>query len=103
MTFMIVMMNSLTMISAMNNYLYLSNQTYKELEEYTKIYKIESIILDKVKCMLLREEELIDFNIDDYYVEIYGNDNNYSLYVDNLIIDINIKDKMIISFETKII
>ena len=85
----------------MNNYLYLSNNAYKELEEYLDIFEKESIILDKFKCLLLKEEEIYDFSVNGYYVDVIKNDNTYVLLFDGLTIELLTKDKMIMSYQLK--
>ena len=89
------------MIIAMNNYLYLSNKTYKELEEYIDVFEKESIVIDKFKCLLLQEEEIDDFSINGNNVNVYKNNNEYTLLFDGLILQLFTKDKMIMSYQLK--
>lgn len=89
------------MIIAMNNYLYLSNKTYKELEEYIDIFEKESIVIDRFKCLLLREEEIDDFSVNGNSVNVYKNNNEYTLLFDNLTLQLFTKDKMIMSYQLK--
>ena len=89
------------MIIAMNNYLYLSSKTYKELEEYIDIFEKESIIIDKFKCLLLQEEEIDDFSINGNNVNVYKNNNEYTLLFDGLTLQLFTKDKMIMSYQLK--
>ena len=89
------------MIIAMNNYLYLSNKTYKELEEYIDIFEKESIVIDKFKCLLLQEEEIDDFSVNGNNVNVYKNDNEYTLLFDGLTLQLFTKDKMIMSYQLK--
>ena len=89
------------MIIAMNNYLYLSNKTYKELEEYIDIFEKESIVIDKFKCLLLQEEEIDDFSVNGNNVNVYKNNNEYTLLFDDLILQLFTKDKMIMSYQLK--
>lgn len=86
---------------AMNNYLYLSNKTYKELEEYIDIFEKESIVIDRFKCLLLREEEIDDFSVNGNSVSVYKNNNEYTLLFDNLTLQLFTKDKMIMSYQLK--
>lgn len=85
----------------MNNYLYLSNKTYKELEEYIDIFEKESIVIDRFKCLLLREEEIDDFSVNGNSVNVYKNNNEYTLLFDNLTLQLFTKDKMIMSYQLK--
>lgn len=89
------------MIIAMNNYLHLSNKTYKELEEYIDIFEKESIVIDKFKCLLLQEEEIDDFSINGNNVNVYKNNNEYTLLFDGLTLQLFTKDKMIMSYQLK--
>ena len=85
----------------MNNYLYLSNKTYKELEEYIDVFEKESIVIDKFKCLLLQEEEIDDFSVNGNNVNVYKNNNEYTLLFDDLILQLFTKDKMIMSYQLK--
>ena len=89
------------MIIAMNNYLYLSNKTYKELEEYIDVFEKESIVIDKFKCLLLQEEEIDDFSVNGNNVNVYKNNNEYTLLFDGLTLQLFTKDKMIMSYQLK--
>ena len=85
----------------MNNYLYLSNKTYKELEEYIDVFEKESIVIDKFKCLLLQEEEIDDFSVNGNNVNVYKNNNEYTLLFDGLTLQLFTKDKMIMSYQLK--
>lgn len=92
------MCSLLSVIAAKSDYLYKANEVYYNLHEYEDTFNYEVQILSYVKCMLLKSEELSDFDIDGTYVTVYETSSGYELLFDEYTMDIEVYDKQIIDF-----
>lgn len=89
------------MIVAKSDYIFNANNVYYNLNKHLDVFKLEANIINYAKCVLLRNEELDDFIIDNTYVDVYNNSNGYDLYFDEYILSIEVYDKQIIDLKLK--
>lgn len=82
----------------MNSYLMLSNNTYYELEKYQETFSLEAKILEKFKCLILKEE-INDFYIEGNEIKVFKEDDKYYLSFNNQVLEVLVKDKMIFDFK----
>lgn len=82
-----------------SDYIYSSNEVYSNLSTYEDEFSKQAKVISSFKCMLLRNEEVEDFIIDGIYVSVFNNDDSAILYFDDYVLDVDIKDKMIIDYD----
>ena len=92
------MCSLLSVIAAKSDYLYKANEVFYNLQEYEDTFNYEAQILSYVKCILLRNEELDDFDINGIYVSVYDTSSGYELLFDTYTMEIEVYDKQIVDF-----
>lgn len=95
------MCTMMTVILAKSDYLKTANDVYYNLQENEKIFESEAIVLNYIKCMIIRNEEIDDFYVDGIYVNVYENSNGYELYFEDYVMNIDVYDKQIINFDIR--
>ncbi|MBQ0036170.1 MAG: hypothetical protein KBT35_04590 [Firmicutes bacterium] len=80
------------------DYIEKCNNAYYNLNEFTDSFYEEALIINHVKCVLLQNEELTDFNINGINVEVYGQDESYSLFFDDKQINVDVYDNMVVDY-----
>lgn len=86
------------MIIAKSDYIYKADLVYENLKEYEDVFRMEAIVIDRVKCMLVRNEELDDFSIQGIYVSVYHQENGYDLYFGAYHMKLVVYEKQIIDY-----
>lgn len=79
--------------------IYKTNLTLINLNDFKDNFYYESRIINKVKCDIIRKEEIDDFMIDDILVNVYSNNDGYDLYYQNKKIRLVVYDSMIIDYD----
>ena len=93
-------MCSLTsIILAKNSFIYSANGVYSNLNDAQELFEKQVNIVNYVKCVLLRNESLIDFNVNGIDVSVFGDNENYELFFDNYVISIQIDNKRIVDYD----
>lgn len=86
---------------AKSDYIYKANTIYSDLKEMNDFFYMESQVINYVKCLLLRNEEIEDFNVAGIDVLVYSTDSGYELCFDDYVIEIEVCDKQIVNFEVR--
>lgn len=87
----------MSVIMSKSDYILNANQVYFNLKEYESILEKEIQVISYIKCKLLRNEQLDDFNIGSINVVVYGGDDEYDLYFDTYRLKIEVYNKQIVS------
>lgn len=80
------------------DYIEKCNNAYYNLNEFTDSFYEEALIINHVKCVLLQNEELTDFNINGINVEVYEQNDSYNLFFDDKQINIDVYDNMVVDY-----
>lgn len=80
------------------DYIEKCNNAYCNLNEFTDSFYEEALIINHVKCVLLQNEELTDFNINGINVEVYEQNDSYSLFFDDIQINVDVYDNMVVDY-----
>lgn len=99
MTFLILMMGTLTIIMMMSEYIITANNVYINLNDFYDNFSIEAKIISEAKCIVANYGELKDFYIDEGYVSVEDLNGSYVLSFNDLSYKISIEDKMITYYE----
>ena len=91
----------MSIVTAKTDYIIKANSVYLNLEEYEKVFRLEAMIMNHIKCLLVRNEALEDFMIDGVYVSVYGHNDEYDLYFHDYVISITVYEKQIVDFVIK--
>lgn len=91
----------MSIVTAKTDYIIKANSVYLNLEEYEKVFRLEALIINHIKCLLVRNETLDDFMIDGVYVSVYGHNDEYDLYFHDYVISITVYEKQIVDFVIK--
>lgn len=75
---------------------------YNNLKEYQDLFSKETYIINHIKCLLVREEEVNSFYLDGFLVEVMENSYGYDVYFDNYLMSIETSDKQIIDYKINI-
>ena len=100
-TFLIVLSLVMSIIAAKTDYLNKSNEVYLNLQEFETTFEKEAKVITKAKCLLLKEGELNDFQVDRIAVRVYRNTEGYELYFDDYLLILTVYERQIIDFEMK--
>lgn len=66
------------------------------LNDFHEFFLDEALIINHVKCNLLRNEDIEDFYINENYINVYKNSEGYDIYYKNRRISITVYEKMIV-------
>lgn len=91
----------MTIIGMKSDNIIAANTVYSNLKKHQEVFEIEAKIISYVKCALLKNEELEDFNVDDIYVSVYNVTNGYELCFNDYVIEIEIYDKQIVDYTVR--
>jgi len=74
---------------------------YQNLKEYEEIFESEALVINHLKCLLLREEDIDDFNVNGINVSVYNSSDGYQLFFENYVMEVSVYEKQIVSFSVK--
>lgn len=93
------MMTMIAIVSLKADYIYKANITYQNLIEYEDLFYKEAVIINYVKCALMQEVELDDFNINGINVYVSRNRDKYILEFDSKRMELSVFDKQVVNIE----
>ena len=82
-----------------SDYLKTTSDVLTNLNEFKDIFELEATIINYVKCQILLNDDLSDFNIAGYDVKVFKYNDRYDLYFSFYKITIFVYDRMIIDFQ----
>lgn len=88
---MTILVSKLDYISKINN-------VYANLNEFIDSFADEAMIINHVKCILLQNEELDSFNVNGLDVEVYKQNDGYTLFFADKQMNIDVYDNMVIDY-----
>lgn len=91
----------MTVIAIKADNIYCSNETLVNLRDYEKSFTYEALVINYVKCVLMKNEELDDFFIDGISVNVYRNNYGYDLYFEDYKLELTVYGKQIVDFSLK--
>lgn len=92
-------MTMIAIVSLKADYIYKANMAYENLIEYEELFFKEASIINYVKCALLQEKELDDFNINGINVYVFRKADRYILEFDSKHMEISVFDKQVVNIE----
>ena len=91
----------MTVVAVKSDYIYSANTVYQNLREMEDAFYEEAQVVNYVKCVLLRNEELDDFYIGGVVASVYKKGDSYSIYFDKYVLDLDTYGKQIIDINLK--
>ena len=91
----------MSLIAAKSDYIVKANSVYRNLQDFEEVFAYEAAVLNRAKCILVRDEELEDFNVDGINVSVYRSKNGYQLNYLDYVMDIDVYEKQIIDFSVR--
>ena len=98
MTFLLIMINILTLILAINNYLITTNNIEADLYNFIDDFSLEAELINKAKCVLLNEGDLDDLFLANGIAYVNKNNNDYYISYGDLNILLKVDDRIIIDY-----
>lgn len=96
MTFLIIMMSSMSLLLAMSDFIINANDIYYLLKNDIDNFSKEAKVIDEAKCYLINYKNLDDFDYDGAYG--YETGDGYKLIYDDLIINLVVEDGIITDY-----
>ncbi len=91
----------LSLIALKSDYIAKADQVYGNLEEFELLFEQEALIIDHMKCLLARNEEIGDFCAGSTCVSVFRDGEAYLLYFSDLFMRVDVCDRQIVGFEVK--
>ena len=91
----------MSLIAAKSDYIMKADIVYQNLQEYEEIFESEALVINHLKCLLLREEDIDDFNVEGIIVNVYNSSDGYQLFFENYVMEVSVYEKQIVSFSVK--
>ncbi|MBR5341334.1 MAG: hypothetical protein IK151_05345 [Erysipelotrichaceae bacterium] len=91
----------MSLIAAKSDYIMKADIVYQNLQEYEEIFESEALVINHLKCLLLREEDIDDFNVEGINVNVYNSSDGYQLFFENYVMEVSVYEKQIVSFSVK--
>lgn len=79
--------------------IYKTDLTLINLNDFKDNFYYESKIINKIKCDLIRKEEVCDFSIDGIFVNVYSNSEGFDIYYLDKKIALIVYDSIIVDYE----
>lgn len=98
MTFLIIMMNCLSLILAMSEYIMTADSIYIKLNDFMDSFKDEAEIINKAKCELANYGKLSDFYLSNGIANVNEDGPNYRVSYNGLNLYLYIDGKMIADY-----
>ena len=95
--FLIVMMSFLSLCEAMNEYLYRKAAIGRQLEDYLDVFRKEALLIETLKCRVVRNEEMISYELPEGRVEISVTEKGCIASFQGVSMEFEIKDGMIVA------
>ncbi|MBQ9425671.1 MAG: hypothetical protein IJU42_06975 [Erysipelotrichaceae bacterium] len=88
----------ISLIAMKSDYIIKADQVYANLEEFEEAFEAEAIVIDHVRCLLARNEEIADFCSEGICVNVCQNGNRYELFFLDYQMSLLVYEKQIIDF-----
>ena len=88
----------ISLIAMKSDYIIKADQVYANLEKFEEVFEAEAIVIDRVKCLLARNEEIDDFCSEGICVNVYRKGNCYELFFLDYQMSLLVCEKQIIDF-----
>ncbi len=96
--FLIVLCAMLSIIAAKSDYIAKADEVYHNLREFEEQFESEAQVINYAKCVLIRKEELEDFNIGGINVTVYQDHDGYVLHYLDYVMNLSVYEDQIIAF-----
>lgn len=88
----------MAVIAVKSDYIVKANEVYGNLKEAEEVFAKEAAVLNHVKCVLVRNEELLPFSVSGISVDVYETREGYDLYFDGYVMTLTVYDRQVIDY-----
>ena len=89
----------MSLIAAKSDYIFKADQVYRNLRDFEETFESEAQVINFAKCVLIRNEELQDFNVNGISVSVYEDHDGYELHYLDYVMDLSVYEDQIIAFD----
>lgn len=95
------MMNSIAVMLILNDHIYKSAYVFSNIKESVDAFNFEASVIEYAKCVLINKQELDDFCVDGYCVEVSKSGDTYYLDSDMGSLRLETYDGLILDYNSE--